>query len=77
MSSVGIILTNEKRPKVEHVVHFSFLTMNNVTKYEVLQAGIRITTTIDIKKKKIHTDSQLIVGQIKASFTSKEGNMMK
>lgn len=59
-SRVGMVLINQGGQRIEHAVHFSFATTNNVVEYEALLAGIRTTDTIGVTKIKIHTDSQFV-----------------
>lgn len=72
-----VLYLKTKRKKIEHTIHFLFSTTNNAAEYEALLAGIKLATAIGIKKVKIHTDSQLVMGQFGVSFTPKEKNMIR
>lgn len=66
-----------KRPKYRICNPLLILCNEQPDGIRGLTTRIRITTTVGIKKLKIHTDSQLVDGQIKSSFTPKESNMIK
>lgn len=58
--------------KIEHAIHFGFVTANNEVGYKVFLVGTKMATALDATTIKIHTGSQLVVCQIIGEFTPKE-----
>jgi ribonuclease HI len=48
----------------EVLVHLHFLASKNMTEYEALLCGLRITIEIGIKRLNIRGDSKLIINQV-------------
>ena len=58
-------------------VRLGFDASNNESEYEAIIAGIELALVVGVDGLLIHNDSQLIVGQIKAEFESREPRMAK
>ena len=54
-----------------------FSASNNESKYEAILAGIELAAAISADKLIIRSDSQLIVGQVKAEYESRDPRMTK
>lgn len=50
---------------------------NNEAEYEVILSGLGLAITFNASKVKIHSDSQLIVGQIQKEYEAKDKRMTK
>jgi ribonuclease HI len=55
-------------------MHFS--ASNNASKYEALVHGLRITTTLNIRRLKVLRDSLLIVNQANKEWSCLDDKMM-
>ncbi|XP_073101301.1 uncharacterized protein [Elaeis guineensis] len=76
-SGAGLILISPNGVVAEHVLRFEFPTSNNEAEYEVLVSGLRMTKDLKVRHLKIHSDSQLIVGQVQEEYEAREPNMIK
>ncbi|CAL2238412.1 unnamed protein product [Prunus armeniaca] len=72
----GLVLTTPDGSKVEYALRFNFRTSNNEAEYEALLAGLRLAKSMSMKQISIHSDSQLIVNQIKADSAAKDASML-
>ena len=71
-SGIGLQLTSLIGEKIEQVVCLGFNASNNELEYEALIAGIELALIVGVGSLIIHSDSQLVVGQINAEFESRE-----
>ncbi|GJX02884.1 reverse transcriptase domain-containing protein [Tanacetum coccineum] len=71
-SGAGLMLIDPKGKEYTYALLFEFETMNNETEYKSLLAGLRIVHEIEIAKVAIFLDSQLLVNQIKGTYTAKQ-----
>ncbi|KAJ3704748.1 hypothetical protein LUZ61_008453 [Rhynchospora tenuis] len=69
-SGVGVEIIGPKGEKFHYAIHLTFNVSNNVTEYEALLAGLRLTEATGAKRVKIHTDSQLVVNQISGEYAT-------
>ncbi|XP_073112115.1 uncharacterized protein [Elaeis guineensis] len=61
----------------EHALRFDFKASNNQAKYEALIAGLKLALELGVDRLKVFSDSQLIVGQIKGEFETRDPTMAK
>ncbi|XP_073111211.1 uncharacterized protein [Elaeis guineensis] len=61
----------------EHALRFDFKASNNQAEYEALVAGLKLALELGIDRLKVFSDSQLIVGQIKDEFETRDPTMAK
>ncbi|KAF7807414.1 gag-pol polyprotein [Senna tora] len=71
-SGVGITITTPEGIAVEQALQLNFKTTINQPEYEALIAGLRLAQELGAKQLKIHSDSQLVVGQLNGMFDVKE-----
>ena len=76
-AGIGLQLTSPGGERFEHAVRLGFDTSNNESEYEALIAGVKLALTMGVNSLLIHSDSQLVVGQVNAEFESKEPQMAK
>ena len=62
---------------IEQAVRLGFNASNNESEYEALIAGVELALAVGADNLLIRSDSQLVVGQVKAEFESKEPQMAK
>ncbi|XP_020417963.1 uncharacterized protein LOC109948679 [Prunus persica] len=71
----GLVLTTLEGLKIEYALRFNFRTSNNEAEYEALLVGLRLAKSMSAKQIRIHSDSQLIVNQVKADFVARDASM--
>lgn len=52
-----------------------FRASNNESEYKALLGGLRLATTMGAKRLHIHSDSQLVVKQVKDEYQAKDPRM--
>ena len=67
-SGAGLLFFGSKKLIAEYALRFDFSATNNKAKYEALVTGLRIVKELRVQKLRIHTDSQLVAGQIKRDY---------
>ncbi|GJX27179.1 reverse transcriptase domain-containing protein [Tanacetum coccineum] len=68
----GVMLIDPAGKEYTYALRFEFKTTNNKAEYEALLAGLRIAQEMEIMKVAIFLDSQLVVNQIKGTYTAKQ-----
>ena len=71
-SGASLIFTNSEATMTKYALRFDFKTLNNQAEYEVLLASLKINKELDIDSLKVFTDSQLITGQVKGEFETRD-----
>ena len=61
----------------ECALHFEFFTSNNEAEYEALVIRSRMAKELGIQHLRVHSDSQLIIGQVQGEYKVQELNMIK
>ena len=69
---VGLQLKSPTREMIEHTIRLDFPTLNNETEYEAILAGIDLVKSIFLEKLIIHSDSQLVVGQVNREYETRD-----
>ena len=62
---------------MEQSIRLEFPASNNEAEYEAILSGLGLAITLNASKVKIHSDSQLIVGQIRKEYKAKDECMAK
>ena len=65
---VGLQLKAPTGERIEQVIWFGFLMFNNETKYEAILARVDLAKSISSEKIMIHSDSQLLVREVKGEY---------
>ncbi|XP_034711358.1 uncharacterized protein LOC117933893 [Vitis riparia] len=76
-SGVGLLLKAPTGERLEQSIRLDFPASNNEAEYEVILSGLNLATTLNASKVKIHSDSQLVVGQILKEYETKDERMAK
>ena len=71
-SGADLILASLEGVVTEYALRFNFNTSNNSAEYEASIAGLKMAKEFGIKRLKVFTDSQLIIGQIRSQFEAKD-----
>ena len=58
-------LTGER---IEHAIQLGFPASNNETEYEAILVGVDLTKSVSSKKLIVHSDFQLVVGQVNGEY---------
>ena len=62
------LITPENDQVIEQAIMFNFLTSNNQAEYEALVAGLDLASALGVQLMTIHSDSQLIVNQVRGEY---------
>ena len=76
-AGAGLILISPEGVVAEYALRFEFSATNNRAEYEALIAGLRIARELGIDRVQVHSDSQLVVGQVNENYEAREDNMVK
>ncbi|XP_073116137.1 uncharacterized protein [Elaeis guineensis] len=76
-SGAGFLLTGPEGVTTEHALRFDFKASNNQAEYEALVAGLKLALELGIDRLQVFSDSQLIVGQTKDEFETRDPTMAK
>ncbi|XP_043705383.1 uncharacterized protein LOC122655236 [Telopea speciosissima] len=68
----GLILTSPRGFLVQYALRFEFQTTNNGAEYEALIARLKLAQSLMVRNIAVHSDSQLIVNQVKGEYEAKE-----
>jgi ribonuclease HI len=70
------LVTSPKGEIFKYVLQLHFLASNNAAEYEALLHGLRIATTLDIRRLRVLRDSLLIVNQANKEWSCLDDKMM-
>ncbi|XP_050238236.1 uncharacterized protein LOC126687723 [Mercurialis annua] len=73
----GVFLEGPMGITIEYSVHLKFKATNNVAEYEALITRLSIAKAMKTEVLRIHSDSQLVTGQIGGQFQAKEAKMAR
>ena len=76
-SEAGIVITSPEKDVLKYGVQLKFPITNNEAEYEALLIGLRIAKARRAKKIVLKSDSQLVIGQVRGDFETKETRMQK
>ena len=76
-AGAGLILISLEGIIAEYAMRFEFPATNNGAEYEALIAGLRIAKELRIDRHRVHSDSQLVVGQVNENYEAREDSMAK
>uniref|UniRef100_A0A2N9HNZ2 Uncharacterized protein n=1 Tax=Fagus sylvatica TaxID=28930 RepID=A0A2N9HNZ2_FAGSY len=69
--------TEERYPPMEKLSFAVYATTNNETKYEALLVGLKMAKTLGATELDVHSNSQLVVGQVNGDYKVKEERMLQ
>ena len=76
-AGIDLQLTSPTRERIEQAVRLGFSATNNKSEYEAMVAGLELALAMGVDNLSVQSDSQLVVGQVKAKFESKDPRMTK
>lgn len=71
-SGADIVVNSPDGHKLNCAVRFRFKVTNNMVKYETLLAGLQLAREMQVKRLHTSCDFQLVVSQVKSSFSAKD-----
>uniref|UniRef100_A0A2N9J642 Uncharacterized protein n=1 Tax=Fagus sylvatica TaxID=28930 RepID=A0A2N9J642_FAGSY len=74
---IGIIIKSPEGDIIKRAIRLQYNTTNNEAEYEALLAGLKTAKILGATELDVHSDSQLIVGQVNGDYEAKEGRMMQ
>jgi ribonuclease HI len=63
-AGAGLLFISPLRKHVRYVIRLHFLASNNVTEYEALVNGLRISVELGVRRLDARGDSQLVIDQV-------------
>ena len=69
---VGIIIRSPEGDIIKRAIRLQYTTTNNEVEYEALLAGLKMAKTLGATELDVHSDSQLVVGQVNGDYEAKE-----
>ena len=76
-SGAGIILVGPNKIRIRYAVRLKYNATNNAAEYEALITGLKLAIEVRTECLKIHSDSQLVVNQVKDAYQVKEPSIVK
>ncbi|KAL0445178.1 UNVERIFIED_CONTAM: hypothetical protein Slati_2240500 [Sesamum latifolium] len=76
-SGAGIVVEIPQGDILQYAIKFDFTTSNNEAEYEALIAWGKLALAAGAKHLKAHSDSQLVVNQIRGDYEAKGSKMTK
>ncbi|KAL0458541.1 UNVERIFIED_CONTAM: hypothetical protein Slati_0481300 [Sesamum latifolium] len=76
-SGARIIVETPQGDRLQYAIKFNFAASNNEAEYEALIAGGKLALAAGAKYLKAHSDSQLVVNQIRGDYEAKGSKMTK
>ena len=76
-SGVGVILKSPEGNVIKRAKCLQYATTNNEAEYEALLTGLKLAKALGATELDIHSDSQLIVGQVNGDYETKEERMQQ
>ncbi|KAL0355517.1 UNVERIFIED_CONTAM: Transposon Ty3-G Gag-Pol polyprotein [Sesamum radiatum] len=73
----GVVLKNSPGHELKFAIRFEEPLSNNETEYEALLCGLEIAKENEVRRIKIHCDSQLMVEQVSGGYEAKDDRMRK
>uniref|UniRef100_A0A2N9EIR5 RNase H type-1 domain-containing protein n=1 Tax=Fagus sylvatica TaxID=28930 RepID=A0A2N9EIR5_FAGSY len=74
---IDIILESPEGDIIERVIRLQYTITNNEAEYEALLTGLKLAQILGATKLDIHSDSQLVVGQVNGDKEAKEECMQQ
>ena len=74
---VGLQLKALIGEKVEQAIWLDFPVSNNETEYEAIIAIVDLAQSVSLEKLLIHSDSQLVVGEVNGEYETREQRMAR
>ena len=75
-AGAGIVVISPQGESFNYILQLHFQASNNVAEHEALLLGLRVTTSLGIKRVKILGDSLLVINQANKEWTCNDVNMM-
>uniref|UniRef100_A0A2N9HHU0 Uncharacterized protein n=1 Tax=Fagus sylvatica TaxID=28930 RepID=A0A2N9HHU0_FAGSY len=74
---VGIVLRSPEGDIIKQAIRLQYPTTNNEAEYEALLLGLKTAKILGATELDVHSDSQLVVGQVNGDYEAKEGRMQQ
>jgi ribonuclease HI len=74
-AGVGLLFISPLGVHMHYIIQLHFPTSNNVTEYEALVMGLRITVELGVRHLDVRGDSQLVIDQVMKSLSCRDPKM--
>ncbi|KAL0434052.1 UNVERIFIED_CONTAM: hypothetical protein Slati_2739500 [Sesamum latifolium] len=75
-SGAGIVIETPQGDRLQYAIKFEFAASNNEAEYEALLAGGKLALVAGAERLKVHSDSQLVVNQVRGDYEVKGSKMI-
>ncbi|XP_026396952.1 uncharacterized protein LOC113291656 [Papaver somniferum] len=76
-NGIGIVFISPKGVRIAYSFRVEVASTNNETKYEAVIHALKLAIEMQIKEARITSDSQLVIRQIEASYSTNEPSLQK
>jgi ribonuclease HI len=74
-AGAGVLLISPTGEQLKYVLQIFWKVSNNEAKYEALLHGLRLATSLGIKRLLVYDDSAVVINQVNKSWDRNKGNM--
>ncbi|XP_073061728.1 uncharacterized protein [Primulina eburnea] len=74
-SGAGVLLESPQGDQFQYTIRFRFPATNNEAEYEALIIGVKLALAAGARRLVAHSDSQLVVNQVRGDYEAKEVKM--
>jgi ribonuclease HI len=74
-AGVGVLFISLERKQLKYVLHILWQATNNEADYEALIHGLRIATSLGIKRLLVYGDSAMVINQVNKDWDCSKNNM--
>ena len=76
-SGIGVILKDEHGVTVEKISGYIGMATNNIAEYIALLTCLKVVSTMQCQKLLVHSDSELMVKQMKGQYRVKDATLKR
>jgi ribonuclease HI len=74
-ADVGVLFISPKGKQLKYILQILWQATNNEVEYEALIHGLRIVTSLRIKRLHVHDDSAVVINQVNKDWDCTKNNM--
>ena len=74
-AGAGVVLTSPKGERIKYVLQIHFAASNNVAEYEALLHGLRLASSLGVRRLLARGDSELVVRQVMKDWSCRDPTM--
>jgi ribonuclease HI len=74
-AGAGVLFISPEGKQLKYVLQIPWQATNNEAEYEALIHGLRIVTSLGIKRLLVYSDSAVVINQVNKDWDSTKNNM--